>query len=135
MPCEGRKLLPKVISWARNFRCATNHFDCAGRALFHSRDWAGIDHAYDYDRNFYRSEYRYSSCSRPGSLSVAIAPVHCPFGIDLATRSDEHGDYGDRFIPNAPVERPHDVKTLGRSFYSGQAKEKTARKRSLVSWD
>jgi hypothetical protein len=84
MPCEGRKLLPKVISWARNFRCATNHFDCAGRALFHSRDWAGIDHAYGYDRNFYRSEYRYSSCSRSGSLSVAIAPVHCPFGIDLA---------------------------------------------------
>jgi hypothetical protein len=34
-------------------------------------------------------------------------------------------------IPNAPVERPHDVKTLGRSFYSGQAKEKTARRRSL----
>jgi hypothetical protein len=54
---------------------------------------------------------------------------------DPSSRSDEHGDYGDRFIPNAPVERPHDVKTLGRSFYSGQANEKTARKRSLVSWD
>ena len=29
-------LLPKIISLARNFRCATNHFDCAARALLHN---------------------------------------------------------------------------------------------------
>ncbi|MFY9955162.1 hypothetical protein, partial [Bradyrhizobium sp.] len=60
----------KVIRLAETFHSSTNHFDCAGPVPLHQGIRAGIDHAYDYDRNFYRSEYRYSSCSRSGGLSL-----------------------------------------------------------------
>jgi hypothetical protein len=69
----SRPLLPKVIRAAENFRSPTNHFDCAGRASLPSRDRAGIDHAYDSNRNSHCSEYWYSSCSRSGRLSLGRA--------------------------------------------------------------